>query len=116
MSASTDILPEFINDEKNIFFVRGVADDVNYLLHPVIEEINKIAGGCGECSRRLEERRVHLVRKIRDQAVHHKLVILVVLPLLSGLGLEQVMKLRRAPVFFESTLKRGHFEIPGVPC
>jgi hypothetical protein len=55
------------------------------------------------------------VRQIREQAIHHELVILVVLPRLSGLGAEQVMKLRRAPVFFEPTLKRRDFQIPGVP-
>ena len=36
MLASPDVLPEFINDKKNIFRARGVADDVNHFLHPVI--------------------------------------------------------------------------------
>jgi hypothetical protein len=84
-------------------------------LHPVIQEINKITGGCGKGGPRREERRVHLVRKLREQAIHHQLVVLVVTPLLSGLSAEQVMKLRRAPVFFEPTLKRRDFQIPGVP-
>ena len=54
MLASSDVLPEFINDKQDIVLVRGVADDVNDLLHPVIQEINKITGGCGEGSRVLK--------------------------------------------------------------
>ena len=76
--------PSSSNDEQNTVLVRGVVDDVNDLLYPIIQEINKIAGGCGEGRGNLEERRVHLVRKRRDQAIHHELVILVVLPLQIG--------------------------------